>query len=180
LKGMVNALFRRLGLDRHTTEKALKNSILEDGVQLVTGKTKTGEMGWVSAKTKKYFGLKTDVFVADLDWDALVQSSVMNKVKFTELPKTQLVRRDFSLLLDNGVTFGEIQELARKVDKKILREVGLFDVYEGKNLEEGKKSYAVSFYFRDEEKTLKDEQVDAVMKRIREGLETELKAQLRG
>jgi phenylalanyl-tRNA synthetase beta chain len=180
LKGMVNALFRRLGLDRHTSEKALKNSLLEDGVQLVTGKTKAGEMGWISAKTKKYFGLKTDVFVADLDWDAMVQSSVMNKVKFTELPKTQLVRRDFSLLLDNRVTFGEIQELARKVDKKILREVGLFDVYEGKNLEEGKKSYAVSFYFRDDEKTLKDEQVDAVMNRIRESLENELNAQLRG
>src|SRR5690606_33617019 len=116
-------------------------------VQLVTGKLKTGEMGWISTKMKKHFGIKQDVFVADLDWDALVQSSVMNKVKFTELPKTQAVRRDFSLLLDKQVTFTEIQAIAQKSDKKLLREVGLFDVYEGKNLEEGKKSYAVSFIF---------------------------------
>jgi phenylalanyl-tRNA synthetase beta chain len=180
MKGMVHALFRRLGLDRYTTEKALKNSLLEDGVQLVTGKSKTGEIGWVSAKTRKFFGIKSDVFIADLDWDAIVQSTVMNKVKYTELPKTQMMRRDFSLLLDSAVTFAEIQELARKVDKKILRDVGLFDVYEGKNLDEGKKSYAVSFHFRDDEKTLKDEQVDAIMSRIREGLESELNAQLRG
>jgi len=179
VKGMVDALYRRLGLTKMTSEKPLKNSILEDGVQLVTGKLKTGEIGWITKKMKKHFGIKQDVFVADLDWDAIVQSSVMNKVKFTELPKTQAVRRDFSLLLDKSVNFAEIQEIALKADKKILREVGLFDVYEGKNLDEGKKSYAVSFIFRDDEKTLKDEQVDAIMTRIREGLEKELKAQLR-
>lgn len=179
LKGMVNTLYRRLGLSNLTSEKALKNSLFEDGVQLVTGKLKTGEMGWVSAKMKKHFGIKQDVFVADLDWDALVQSSVMNKVKFSELPKTQAVRRDFSLLLDKQVSFAAIQEIAQKADRKLLREVGLFDVYEGKNLEEGKKSYAVSFIFQDNEKTLKDEQVDAIMSKIRQGLENELNAQLR-
>ncbi len=179
VKGMVDALYRRLGLQKMTSEKPLKSSILEDGVQLVTGKLKTGEIGWITKKMKKHFGIKQDVFVADLDWDAIVQSSVMNKVKFTELSKTQAVRRDFSLLLDKSITFAEIQDIALKSDKKILREVGLFDVYEGKNLDEGKKSYAVSFIFRDDEKTLKDEQVDAIMSRIREGLEKELKAQLR-
>lgn len=179
MKGLVNALFSRLGLANMTSEKALKSSLLEDGVQLITGKQKTGEMGWISKKMKKYFGIKQDVFVADLDWDALVQSSVMNKVKYTELPKTQAVRRDFSLLLDKQVTFAEIQDIARKSDKKLLQDVGLFDVYEGKNMEEGKKSYAVSFVFQDKEKTLKDEQVDAIMNRIREGLEKELNAQLR-
>lgn len=179
VKGMVDALYKSIGIQQLTSEKAVKNSLLEDGVQLVTGKLKTGEIGWVSKKMKKHFGIKNDVFIADLDWDALIQSSVMNKVKFTELPKTQVMRRDFSLLLDKNVTFAEIQQVAQKVDRKLLREVGLFDVYEGKNLDEGKKSYAVSFAFRDNEKTLKDEQVDAIMQKIRVGLENELNAQLR-
>ena len=101
------------------------------------------------------------------------------KVLYKELPKTFEVRRDFSLLLDEQVRFSEIEKLALGVDKKILKKIGLFDVYEGKNLEEGKKSYAVSFHFQDAEKTLKDEQVDGIMTKIRQELENKLNAQLR-
>jgi phenylalanyl-tRNA synthetase beta chain len=160
-------------------ESALKKSLLEDGVQLHVLKHKVGEMGWIGNPLKKAFGIKNDVFVADLDWDALLSCLQYAKTKYTELPKTFAVRRDFSLLLDNAVTFGEIEEAARSCDRKLLKEVGLFDVYEGKNLEEGKKSYAVSFKFQDPELTLKDEQVDKIMERIRQELETKLGAQLR-
>ncbi|MGB0915844.1 MAG: phenylalanine--tRNA ligase subunit beta, partial [Crocinitomicaceae bacterium] len=142
-------------------------------------KNKVGEIGWASNEMKKHFGVKNDVFIADLDWDAIIESLKFTKIKFTELPKTFAVRRDFSLLLDSTVNFSEITEIANNCDRKILKEVGLFDVYEGKNLEEGKKSYAVSFKFQDAEKTLKDNQVDAVMDKIRGQLETKLKAQLR-
>lgn len=128
---------------------------------------------------KKYFGIKNDVFVADLDWDTIIDSLKFTKIKFSELPKTFAVRRDFSLLLDSKVNFSEIEEIAKNCDRKLLKEVGLFDVYEGKNLEDGKKSYAVSFKFQDSEKTLKDKQVDAVMIKIRTQLETKLNAQLR-
>ena len=128
---------------------------------------------------KKHFGIKNDVFIADLDWDAIINSLMYVKVKYTELPKTFAVRRDFSLLLDDTVNFSEIEEIARSCDKKLLKEVGLFDVYEGKNLAAGKKSYAVSFKFQDAEKTLKDQQVDAVMDKIRGQLESKLNAQLR-
>ena len=128
---------------------------------------------------KKHFGIKNDVFIADLDWDAIVNSLKFTKIKYTELPKTFAVRRDFSLLLDTKVNFSEIEEIARSADKKILKEVGLFDVYEGNNLEEGKKSYAVSFKFQDAEQTLKDQQVDAIMEKIRIQLESKLGAQLR-
>jgi phenylalanyl-tRNA synthetase beta chain len=101
------------------------------------------------------------------------------KINYSELPKTFMVRRDYSLLLDNAVQFSEIEAIARNCDKKILKEIGLFDVYEGKNLEEGKKSYAVSFQFQDAENTLKDNQIDAIMEKIRIELAQQLNAQLR-
>src|SRR5690606_34283648 len=118
-------------------------------------------------------------FLADLDWDAILSSLKMVKIQYQELPKTFAVRRDFSLLLDNSVTYAQIEEIAKNADKKILKQVGLFDVYEGKNLPEGKKSYAVSFIFQDAEKTLQDAQIDGVMLKIRKGLEDQLGAELR-
>jgi len=179
IKGLVNAVFNRLGLNGMITESSLKNSLLQEGVQLSVLKKKVGEIGWINSGMKKHFGIKQDVFVADLDWDAILESLQYVKVKYTELPKTFAVRRDFSLLLDQRTTFAEIEALARNCDKKILKEVGLFDVYEGKNLEEGKKSYAVSFTFQDPEQTLKDNQIDAVMEKIRGELEGQLNATLR-
>ena len=179
IKGYAKAIFARLGLDSMLSETALKNSLLQDGVQLSVLKKKVGEIGWISPALKKQFGIKNDVFIADLDWDAIIECLNYAKIKYTELPKTFEVRRDFSLLLNKKVTFSEIETIAKNCDKKILRQVGLFDVYEGKNLEEGKKSYAVSFTFQDTEQTLKDNQVDAVMDKIRKELETKLEAQLR-
>jgi len=179
IKGLVNAVFSRLGLNGMITESSLKNSLLQEGVQLSVLKKKVAEIGWINSGMKKHFGIKQDVFVADLDWDAILESLQYVKVKYAELPKTFAVRRDFSLLLDQRTTFAEIEALARNCDKKILKEVGLFDVYEGKNLEEGKKSYAVSFTFQDPEQTLKDNQIDAVMEKIRGELEGQLNATLR-
>lgn len=179
VKAYALRLLEKLGLNALSSEKELKNSVLEDGVQLFVLKNKVGEIGWVNRKTLKYFGIKNPVFVADLDWDAILDSLKFASVKYTELPKTFAVRRDFSLLLDKTVRFAEIAEIARGVDKKLLKEVGLFDVYEGDKLEAGKKSYAVSFTFQDQEKTLKDEQIDSVMNRIRSEVESKLNAQLR-
>ena len=179
IKAIAKTVLARLGVSDMLKEKALKNSLLQDGVQLFVLKNKVGEIGWASPKMKKHFGIKNDVFIADLDWDKILDSLKFTKVKYTELPKTFAVRRDFSLLLDSKITFGEIEELAKACDNKILKEVGLFDVYEGKNLAEGKKSYAVSFKFQDAEKTLKDQQVDTIMDKIRASLETKLGAELR-
>lgn len=179
IKSVANAVFQRLGMTDLLKSKAVKNSLLQDGLQLQVLKNRVGEIGWVSPKFKKHFGIKNDVFIADLDWDGILNSIQFTKIKFTELPKTFAVRRDFSLLIDDKITFAEIEEIARASDKKILKEVGLFDVYEGDKLEAGKKSYAVSFKFQDAEKTLKDQQVDAVMEKIRSSLESKLGAQLR-
>lgn len=179
IKSYVNGIFERLGLSGLLKESAIKSTDLIDGVQLSILKNKVGQIGWVSSALKKQFGIKNDVFVADLDWDMILQSLKMTKIVYKELPKTFAVRRDFSLLLDKKVTFSEIEEIARNTDKQLLQEVGLFDVYEGKNLPEGKKSYAVSFKFQDSEKTLKDAQIDSMMEKIRAELEGKLGAELR-
>ncbi len=179
IKGMVYGVLKRLGLSGMTKEKAFGKSLLQDGLSLTVVKNNVGQIGWVSPQLKKHFGIKNDVFIADLDWDKLIESLMFAKVKFTELPKTFAVRRDFSLLIDSGVSFAEIEQVAKECDKKLLQEVGLFDVYEGDKLDAGKKSYAVSFKFQDPENTLKDQQVDAIMEKIRQSLETKLGAQLR-
>lgn len=179
VKRMAEAVLERLGMSGLLKTKALKSSLLQDGQQLFVLKNKVGEIGWVSSEFKKSFGLKNDVFIADLDWGAILSSLKFTKIKFTELPKTFAVRRDFSLLIDENVKFSEIEEIAQSCDRKLLQNIGLFDVYEGKNLDAGKKSYAVSFIFQDAEKTLKDNQVDAIMGKIRQSLESKLGAQLR-
>jgi phenylalanyl-tRNA synthetase beta chain len=179
LKGIVKSVLYRMGLKSFSAEKALENSVLTDGIAMNVLKQWIGELGWISSATKKHFGIKQDVFIADLDWDALTQSLKLVKNIYKEIPKTFEVRRDYSLLLDKQITFSAIEQVAKSCDKKILKNVGLFDVYEGNNLEEGKKSYAVSFHFQDAEQTLKDEQVDAVMQKIRTELESKLGAELR-
>ncbi|MGV3612119.1 MAG: phenylalanine--tRNA ligase subunit beta [Fluviicola sp.] len=180
LKAVVANLFERLGLASFIQEESLsEQAILADGYQIRILKNVVGTLGWVNPKVKKHFGVKQDVFVADLDWDAVLDALKLAKVQYKELPKTFEVRRDFSLLLDSKVRFAEIEQIAKKVDKKILQRVGLFDVYEGKNLPEGKKSYAVSFTFQDQEQTLKDTQVDGIMNAIRGELEKQLGAELR-
>lgn len=179
LKGIVVALLKRMGLEKFLKEKAIESDNLLNGIQLSLLKTKIGEIGIVSDKLKKQFDIKQDVFIADLDWDAILSSLKMNKIVYKELPKTFAVRRDFSLLLDTSVTYAEIESISKNTEKSLLKEMGLFDVYEGKNLPEGKKSYAVYFLFQDVEKTLQDAQIDAVMNKIRKNLEEQLGAELR-
>ena len=179
LKGVVKSVLSRMGLNSFMSENTLENSILEDGISISILKQQIGEIGWISAESKKHFGIKQAVFIADLDWDALTQCLKLVKNIYKEIPKTFEVRRDYSLLLNTDVTFKSIEQAAKSCDKKILKSIGLFDVYEGKNLEDGKKSYAVSFHFQDADQTLKDEQVDQVMLKIRTELETKLGAELR-
>lgn len=112
------------------------------------------------------FGIEQDVFYAEIEWDALYRLVAKNRVTFTEIPRTQPVDRDLALLVDKNVRFSDIEEAIRGAERKLLRDVRLFDVYEGKNLPEGKKSYAVSMQLQDNEKTLNDKQIDAVMAKI--------------
>jgi len=179
IKGITEGLLQKLGIWKNYQISELKSDLFEDGYKITIAKKIVAEIGWIKPSVLKQFGVKNQVFYGDLNWDNIINLSVMNTVKFKELPKTQFMRRDFSLLLDNSITFAQIQQIASKADRKILKEVGLFDVYEGKNLEKGKKSYAVNFIFQDSDKTLQDKTVDKIMSKIRQGLEQDLGAVLR-
>ena len=124
-------------------------------------------------------GIDSDVFYADFDWDNILELMQGKAVKYKPVSKFPSVRRDLALLVDQQVLFSEVEKIARQVDSSILKEINLFDVYEGKNLGEGKKSYAVSFQFLDKEKTLTDKRVEQVMEKIQKELGSQLGAQLR-
>ena len=136
-------------------------------------------MGVVALRILKQFGIEQPVFFADLNWQQLMKTIRNQKLVATDLPKYPAVSRDLALLIDKNVEFGEIERIAYQTEKKILREVRLFDVYEGKNLPEGKKSYAVNFILQDETKTMGDKQIDAIMQKLIQNLTKQLNAELR-
>jgi len=179
LKSTVEKILARIGLSENLKQERLANDLIEDGYSLFHSKQKIAEIGWINSTLQKEMGLKNAVFYAEFEWDVLIKLSVNVKTEFKPIPKTQFVRRDFSLLLDESVKFDQIKSIALKSEKNLLQNVGLFDVYEGKNLAQGKKSYAVSFVFQDQEKTLQDSQIDTIMQTIKAGLEKELGAELR-
>ena len=137
------------------------------------------EMGVLSKHVQKAAGIDTTVYYAELNWAALMKAVRKQKVLYTELSKYPAVSRDLALLIDQQVEFAQIEEVARQNEKKFLKEVELFDVYEGKNLPEGKKSYAVNFILQDTEKTMGDKQIDAIMQKLIGNLKQKLGAELR-
>ena len=179
LKGLVSALFDRLGLTQHLQEKDLQNDLFSQGQELDLFKKSICQLGFVKDEILSHFDLKNTVFCAVINWDLVLQNIQTVKTQFKELPKTFSVRRDFSLLLNKNIQFKELEKIAKLSNKNILKSVGLFDVYEGDKIEEGKKSYALSFTFQDDEKTLTDEEIDKVMGKIKDDFEKNLGAALR-
>lgn len=138
-----------------------------------------GRVGIISKKVLKMFDIRQDVFFAELDWMAIVKLSLKHTVNYTPLPKTLPVRRDLALLLDKNVAMEEVEKVVKESERKLLRDITLFDVYEGKNLPEGKKSYAIAITLQDDEKTLQDKQIEAVMSKVTMNLQKKLGAELR-
>ena len=181
LKAVVANIFARLGIS--TREIALtdgNDEIYSASINIATraGK-KLGSMGIVAKAILKKTEIKQDVLFAELDWNTLVKLSTKKKVTFAPLPKTQPVKRDLALLIDKSVTMAQIETVVRESERKLLKDVTLFDVYEGKNLPEGKKSYAIAMTIQDDERTLQDKQIEAVMSKIITNLEKRLGASLR-
>ena len=137
------------------------------------------ELGIVDLKIKKAFDLSQDVYFADINFDNVMKAIKKNELVFTEISKYPAVSRDLALLIDNGVEFAEIEQVARQTEKKLLKKVELFDVYQGRNLPEGKKSYAVNFILQDDTKTLNDKAIDAIMQKLIKNLTAKLGAELR-
>ncbi|MCD7915846.1 MAG: phenylalanine--tRNA ligase subunit beta [Tannerellaceae bacterium] len=181
LKAYVENILTRLGINRKTILFGnLSNDIYTAGLSITTiSGRQLGTLGIVNKKICQAVDIETEVAYAELSWNLLMKEIKKNKVKFSEISKFPAVKRDLALLLDKSVPFSEIEKIATDSDRKLLKQVELFDVYEGKNLPPGKKSYAVSFYLQDESKTLNDKQIDAIMKKIRNNLEQKLGAQLR-
>lgn len=178
LKGTIESVLERLGLNR-LKSAATKSNVLSEGMSLSLGKKKLVDFGLIKKSVLKHFGISQNVLLADFNWDNVLEMAQHNKIKFTAIPKYPEVRRDFALLLDNSVTFEDIYTLAKQTEKQLLKNINLFDVYEGKNLPAGKKSYAVSFTLQDEHKTLTDKQIDKIMTKLQSNFKSKLGAELR-
>jgi phenylalanyl-tRNA synthetase beta chain len=177
LKGFVTAILMRLGIEK-ITNAPVSSDIFSEGNSICYNNDTLVEMGLVKKSILKHFGIKQDVYFADFNWD-LILKIITGKIKYTEIPKYPEVRRDLALLIDQTTTYESIYNLAKQTEKGLLKDVNLFDVYEGKNLPEGKKSYALSFIIQDNTKTLTDVQIDKIMSKLQQNFETELGASLR-
>ena len=181
LHAYVNNILVRLGVDlSKTTVERLENELFSDGLVLKAANGKAlGFIGIVARKQLKAFDIEQEVFYADLDWNQLLKQNKQYKAVINDLPKYPEVKRDFALLVDKTVEFADLARAAFATEKKLLKNVYLFDVYEGKNLEAGKKSYALSFILQDAENTLKDTQIENIMNRMKATFEEKFHATLR-
>ncbi len=178
IKGIVEAILQRLGIKVSKTTP-VKDDVFAEGITYSLGKSTLVSFGIVKKGVLKHFSIAQEVLYADFNWDTILEFARRTKTKFSEIPKFPEVRRDFALLLDNAVRFEDIDTIAKQTEKKLLKNVNLFDVYEGKNLPAGKKSYAVSFTLQDEHKTLTDKQIDKIMNKLQHNFENKLGAELR-
>lgn len=181
LKAYVENIFTRLGLKMHDLVVGnLTDDIYAAGLSVQTrGGKRLATFGVITKKLLKAFDIDNEVYYADLNWKELLKAIKNVKVSYKEISKFPAVKRDLALLLDKKVQFAEIEKIAYETEKKLLKSVELFDVYEGKNLEAGKKSYAVSFLLQDETATLNDKQIDKIMSKLVANLENKLGAKLR-
>lgn len=178
LKGVLQTIFDRLGLSK-LKSAPFKTDVFQEGLILSSGKIRLAEFGIVKKSILKAFDIKQEVVYADIDWKNVHQLVQNHKVSFKELAKYPEVRRDLALLLDESVTFEQLHHTAMQSEKSLLKDMSLFDVYQGKNLPEGKKSYALSFVLQDEEQTLTDKQIEKVMSKLQQNFEKQLGAELR-
>jgi phenylalanyl-tRNA synthetase beta chain len=177
-KGLVTNLLHRLGI-RNLKNMPIKSDVFSEGITLSLGKIKLVDLGVVKKSILKEFGIKQEVLFADFNWQNLLKLSSKKNITVLDLPKFPIVKRDLALLLDSKTEFKEVYNLAFQSEKNLLKDVDLFDVYEGNNLPEGKKSYAVSFLLQDETKTLADKQIDKIMQKLQQTFEKNLDAILR-
>jgi phenylalanyl-tRNA synthetase beta chain len=181
LKAYIENIFKRLGINlRKLVMGEYTDDLLNEGLSVYNrAGNKLAVFGIVHNKILKMMDIEEQVLFADLNWNTILTEIVNHNVRYTELSKFPEVKRDLALLLDKTISFGEIEKIAFESERKYLKSINLFDVYEGKNLESGKKSYAVSFILQDDTKTLTDAQIEPIMKKLQTNFENKLGAKLR-
>lgn len=181
LKAAVENIFRRLGInEKEVVVEQFDNDLLTPALSYKNrGGKLIGVLGVVDADVAKKFDVDQEVYFAQFNWHLLCKLAAKKDVKYYDLPKTLPVRRDLALLVDSTVTYEQIKRVVEQSERKLLKKVTLFDVYEGKHLEAGKKSYAIAMFLQDDQKTLQDKQIEAVMKKVVTNLQKEVGAQLR-
>ncbi|MDC6388357.1 phenylalanine--tRNA ligase subunit beta [Maribacter sp. PR1] len=179
LKSIVDTVLERLGIENLTTTPD-ESLLFSEGISYKSKDDVTlVSFGVVQTSVLKEFDIKQHVFYADFNWDAILDNLNRTEITFKEISKYPEVKRDFALLLDEGTTFKQVYEIGFKTERKLLSNINLFDVYQGKNLPDGKKSYAVSFTLKDSKGTLTDKQIDKIMSKLQNSYERELQAELR-
>ena len=178
LKGIIMSILERIGIS-NLKSSPTKSDVFSEGLTLSLGKKKLVEFGVVNKNIIKEFGIKQEVLFADFDWSTILSITGKKTMKVSNITKFPSVKRDLALMLDEKVTFKEIYDLAFQSERNLLKDVDLFDVYQGDKLPEGKKSYAVSFVLQDKNKTLEDRQIDKIMQKLQQSFEKNLKAVLR-
>ncbi|MDA3779857.1 MAG: phenylalanine--tRNA ligase subunit beta [Bacteroidales bacterium] len=180
LKTQVENILKRLGfIMNNINTETVASDIFSDGLRYSYKNKNIIDFGIINKKILNSFDIDEDVFYAEFNWDNVIKLSAENKVQYTEISKYPEVKRDLALLLDKNIQFSDIKNLALKTEKKLLKRVGLFDIYEGKNIDANKKSYALSFILQDENKTLKDKQINKIMDKFILIFKKEFDAQLR-
>jgi phenylalanyl-tRNA synthetase beta chain len=180
MKSLVNSILKKPGIDENrleTTEITTGN--FRYVLQLTFGKKVLAQIGSVHKDLMKMTGVKNEVFVADINWDIVIQLVPHQDVQYVPVPKFPSVRRDLALVVDKNLRFGDLKKLAFQTERKLLKSVGIFDIYEGNKVPEGKKSYALSFILQDKNKTLTDKVIDKSMRKLQQTFEKELGAVLR-
>jgi phenylalanyl-tRNA synthetase beta chain len=180
LKGYVEGILAKIGININAINiEEINNQFFNSGLNYSYQKKSIVEFGVVSKKLQKKFDLENEVFYADFHWNNIISSIGKNKILFTEIPKYPEVKRDLALLIDKNIKFEQIKNLAYKTERKLLQNVSLFDVYEGKQIADNKKSYAISFILQDMYKTLTDKQIDKIMKKFIFAFKNEFDAEIR-
>jgi phenylalanyl-tRNA synthetase beta chain len=178
LKATVDAILKRLNIEKLQSD-VVESEDFSYGISYKRGAKILVSFGAVAPNELKKADVSKPVFYADIDWDMLLMLIKNNKISYQEVSKFPAVRRDLSMLLDNNVRFEDLKRIALKTEKNLLKEVNVFDVYQGDKLPEGKKSYALSFILQDEEKTLTDSQIDGIMKKLIANFGKEVGAEIR-
>jgi phenylalanyl-tRNA synthetase beta chain len=180
IKAHVINIFKRLGISNNdfTVDKSNNNIFTEGLIYSKNGKV-IAELGIISKAITDKFDISNEVYYADINWTEITKATQKKTISYKEISKFPSVSRDLALLIDKNIEFSKIEQIAIQTDKKYIKKVELFDVYEGKNLPANKKSYAVNFILQDEKKTLNDKQIDAIMKKLIANLKSNLGAELR-